>query len=212
MIKGIIAFLLLVTIAAFAFAGEEGADHSPVDINNSLQATCSVIPPVVTEKYEYYEVCGICEKDIQCDLKQKCITWNDGKKYDSVTNWKFKWSYGYSITSSACRADSFTVTVDVVFMLPKWTQTADAPPQLVDKWNKFISNLMIHERGHRDLAVAAAEELSRAVGELPPARTCADLDKEVQDLGHLKMKSLNEKQKAYDLYTNHGKKQGAVFP
>ncbi len=71
---------------------------------------------------------------------------------------------------------------------------------------------MIHERGHRDLAVAAAEELSRAVGELPPARTCADLDKEVQDLSRLKMKSLNEDEKAYDLYTDHGKKQGAVFP
>src|SRR5208283_831386 len=155
MIKGIKVFLVVmaIAIAVTATADEKKIDTANIGTDLTSRVENNVVPPVVKEKYEYYEVCGICEKDVQCDLKQKCITWNDGKKYDSVTNWKFKWNYGHSIASSACRADSFTVTVDVVFRLPKWTRTADAPPQLVDKWNKFISNLMIHERGHRDLAV-----------------------------------------------------------
>jgi len=211
MMKAICAFFIVVAVAAFASAGEEETNHVNTISSNSRQAI-SFNPPVVTEKYEYYEVCGICEKDLQCDLKQKCITWDDGKKYDSVTNWKVKWNYGYTNGSNSCRADSFTVTVDVVFRLPKWARTDNAPRKLVDKWDNFVSNLMIHERGHRDLAVAAAAELSHAVGELPPARTCADIDKEVQDLSRMKMKILNEDEKEYDVTTDHGKKQGAVFP
>jgi len=210
--KIISAFFLLLLSAPFTSAGEEGLPQSPAVGNAAPQATSSVEPPVVNEKYEYYEVCGICEKDLQCDLKQKCITWNDGRKYDSVTNWNLKWNYGHTSESDSCRADTFTVTVDVVYKLPKWTPSQAAPSQLVDKWNNFTKNLMTHEKGHRDLAVAAAQELTRAVAELPPARTCADLDKEIQALSREKMKSLNENEQEYDVTTDHGRKQGAVFP
>jgi len=212
MTKGISIFLLLVAVATTSFAEEGKADQKPVVQNAPFQTKIGVIPPVVTEKYEYYEVCGICEKDLQCDLKQKCITWNDGKKYDSVTSWKISWDYGYNNVASTCKADSFIVNVEVIFRLPKWVRTDEAPKALVDKWDTFVRNLLTHEKGHRDLAIAAAAELARSVAELPPAPTCADLDKKVQAMSHMSIKKLNEEEQQYDVTTDHGQTQGAVFP
>ncbi len=212
MMKGISVFLLLMTVTMVSFAGEVRAAKTSTDKNALVESNSGIIPPVVKEKYEYYEVCGICEKDLHCDLKQKCITWNDGKKYDSVTSWKIKWDYGYNNSANACKADSFIVNVEVIFRLPKWARTDEAPQELVDKWDAFVRNLLAHEKGHRDLAIAAASELARSVAELPPAETCTDLDKKVQALGRTNMKKLNEEEKQYDIITDHGQTQGATFP
>jgi predicted secreted Zn-dependent protease len=211
LMRGIILHLLLLSVAAAAFAGEGrpvvaslGKDPVPRKKN--------IAPPLVAEKYDYYEVCGSCEKDLQCEMNQKGIKWDDGKKYDSVTTWKVKWDYGYDRAPQTCSADSFRVTVEILFRLPKWTRTGDAPQQLVDKWDSYMKNLVMHENGHRDMAVEAAADLSRSVAELPPAPTCVELDREVQNLCRARLKKLKEEEKEYDAITNHGYAQGAVFP
>jgi predicted secreted Zn-dependent protease len=209
--KGTMLSVLVLCLTATALAGEErpivahlGKDPAPQKKN--------VISPTVIEKYDYYEVGGCCEKDIQCDLKQKCIKWNDGKKYDSVTSWKVRWDYGYDRAPQTCSVDSFRVTVAISFRLPKWSRPGDAPRNLIDKWDSYMKNLVTHENGHRDMAVEAAAELSRAVADLPPALTCAEIDREVQKLSSARMMKLKEDEKEYDAATNHGYTQGAVFP
>ncbi len=210
--KGFSACLLVMTIAVTAFAGEDGFVVAHIGDDPSPLKKNVVLPPVVSESYEYYEVCGYCEKDLQCELKQKSITWNDGKKYDSETRWKVKWDYDYSRTPQACTPDSFRVNVEVVFRYPKWARTVNAPQQLVEKWDAYMNNLIMHENRHRDIVVEAANELSRAVAELPATRSCADLDREVTALCRVRMKKLSEAQSEYDAATKHGHTQGAVFP
>jgi predicted secreted Zn-dependent protease len=203
--------LLLLSMAAAAFAEE----NLPVVANlgkESVSRKKSVAQPRVIEKYDYYEVGGGCEKDILCDLKQKCVKWDDGKNYDSVTSWKVKWDYGYDRAPQTCSPDSFRVTVAITFRLPKWTRPPDAPQQLIDKWDTYMKNLVAHENGHRDMAVEAASELSQAVAELPPALTCDEIDREVQKLSRARMAKLRADEKGYDTSTHHGHTQGAVFP
>ncbi len=205
---------LCLSLSATAFAGERRTDAvlagngvASWEVNKNI-----LIPPIVNEKYVYYDVCGLCENDIQCDLKKKCIKWTDGEKYDSVTSWKIKWDYGRNRVAGACSAEAFTVTVDIVFRLPRWERTKDAPRALADKWDTYMKNLMTHENGHRDLAVAAATDLTRDVVELAPAQTCDELDRRIDDLSRIRMEKLDEAQKEYDVKTDHGRKQGAVFP
>ena len=204
MIKRIGLFLLLVTVAASA-DGEDGGNAPALKQNTTL-------PPMIMEKYDYYEVCGCCEKDLDRELKQKCITWNDGKKYDSVTNWKLKWDYGRIPAPGFCTAGSFTVKVDITYQLPKWARTADVPKQLVAKWEAYQKNLLVHEQGHRDIAVTAAKGLTQAVAELAPASSCAELDNNVRTLADRMSKKLMEDENQYDVATNHGKTKGAIFP
>jgi predicted secreted Zn-dependent protease len=192
------------TVAVASGAGET----IPEAANN----TNHLVPPVVNEKTEYYEVCGNCEKEVQSELREKCIKWTDGKKYDSVTNWKVKWDYGHSQAPQTCTAESFVVTVDIVYRLPKWVRTGEVPQMLVEKWEQYMENLMIHEQGHRDRAVASAVELTRLVAELPPARTCAELDRVVNTLCRTRLDKLIKVQNKYDTDTCHGVLQGAEFP
>jgi len=212
MAKGIKVFLVLIAIAATSTAQEKNIDLANSGKDLTVRMENNVAPPVVKEKYEYYEVCGCSEKDVQCELKQKCISWTDGQKYDSLTSWKVKWDYDYNRTPQTCTTDSFTVTVDVVFRLPKWVKTGNAPQPLVEKWDAYVAKLIVHENGHRDRAVDAATEITRAVRELPAARTCAKLDEEVQALSQERLKKLTKDQEQYDAVTKHGRTQGAVFP
>jgi predicted secreted Zn-dependent protease len=212
MIKGINVFLVLMAIAITSTAEEKKIDTANIGQDLTSRVENNVVPPVVKEKYEYYEVCGICEKDVQCDLKKKCIKWSDGKKYDSVTDWKITWDYGHNHTPQTCTTNSFLVTVNILYQLPKWVSSGDAPRPLVEKWESFLKKLMIHEKGHRDRAVEAATELTNAIKELPLARTCAELDREVHALSRKSMIKLKKDQEEYDAVTNHGQTQGAVFP
>ena len=210
--KEIFFSLLLMSAAAAAYAGEGSVDVANVDKNIGRRIASSAVAPVVTEKYEYYDVCGCNEKELQCDIKKKCIQWSDGKKYDAVTTWEMKWDHGYDRDSQACAVDSFKVTVEILFRYPRWVRTRETSPQLVEKCDRYMKNLMTHESGHRDLAVEAAAKLSSAVAALTPPSTCVELDRRVRALYRARMAKLNEDQKAYDATTNHGVTQGALFP
>jgi predicted secreted Zn-dependent protease len=200
-------------IAATSSAHEDGVDVANVDKNIGHRiASSAVAPVVVTEKYEYYDVGGCKEEELQRDIKKKCVQWNDGKKYDAVTTWDMKWDYGYDRDTLSCAADSFKVTVEILFRYPRWVRTREASPQLVEKWDRYMKNLIAHENGHRDMAVEAAAKLSRAVAALTPPSTCVELDRGVRALYRARMEKLNEDQKAYDAATNHGVTQGALFP
>jgi predicted secreted Zn-dependent protease len=216
MMKSTLFFIPLMIVAVSAFAAQDKVEMASVDKDVHLRVIKPSVPPVVTEKYEYYEVKGGSETELRCDMNNNSCKWEDGKKYDSVTSWRVKWDYGYDRGSQACSAVSFKASVEVVFRYPQWVNAGGGDggvsQPLVAKWDRYMKNLAIHENGHRDMAVKAAAELSHAVAELPPAQSCADLDREVRALCRLRMKKLNEDEKAYDVSTKHGLTQGAIFP
>ncbi len=168
--------------------------------------------PLVTEKYEYYDIKGNCEKDLRSQMRRKGVNWSDGMTYDSMTSWHVKWDYDYDRTPRGCSTEGFRVIVDITFLYPKWTPEGGAPEALVEKWGGYIKHLEDHENGHRDLAVEAAVQLSRAVAALPPVHTCAEVDHYVKALCRERMDMLNDEEKTYDETTVHGSKQGALFP
>ncbi len=212
MMKKRIALLIFMNLAATSFAGEQSMNIAKLDKDASRPFSKKVSLPIVTEQYEYYDVRGGTEKDIRCQMTANACKWDDGKKYDSVTKWHVKWDYDYDRAPNACAAESFRATVQVTYRLPKWVHDGDASPALREKWDRYMQNLVLHEEGHRNLAVTAAADLTRAISQLTPGATCADVDRSVQALSRQYMKKLNEDQKAYDAATVHGAKQGAVFP
>ncbi len=171
-----------------------------------------ILPPIINAKYEYYEVCGCGEEELHCDLKKKCITWTDGKKYDSLTSWEIKWDHGFDQASKTCAVNSFKPIINITFRFPKWNRTDEAPQTLIEKWDRYLNSLIAHENGHRDMVVAAVNDLSRVVVQLPPAPTCADLERNMRDLFRKSMEKMKKDQREYDEATKHGTSQGAVFP
>ncbi len=202
--------LALLLPAAAASAADEGMTVANVD--KSAARLQHMAQPEVTEKYEYYDIKGSCEKDLRSQMRQKGVAWSDGMTYDSMTSWSVKWRYGHDRSLPGCSTDGFRVFVEITFRFPRWTPGSDAPPALVEKWDGYVKRLEDHENGHRDLAVEAAVQLSRAVAALPPVRTCEEIDHYVRALCRERMNMLNKEEEAYDTVTDHGSKQGARFP
>ena len=210
--KGIPVVLLLMVFASMAFAGEHRIEVASIDKDQlPSRSAKKATRPLVIEKYEFYEVKGGCEKDLLGQMAQKGCRWDDGQIYNSVTSWSWQWEYGHDHAHPICNPDAVTVTLEVTVRYPEWVQAADAPQPLVDKWNDYLTSLMEHESGHRDMAVEEAAEFSRAVSELPSGKSCSELDKIVRSLSRERMEKLNADSQAYDLATNHGVTQGALF-
>ncbi len=204
-------FVFMVALTGEAASDAGAAIEVRMD-NAGITGKNKVLAPRLIEKIEFYEVCGSCEKDLQCDLTKKAIKCSDGKKYDSVTDWKLTWEYGYTRTRRTCLVDSFRVTAEITTRLPKWAAPNDAPVSLIEKWNSYLTSLMLHEKGHRDRTVEAAHDLTKAVAVLPAAAICADVDRDVGGLIRFHKEKLILEQKEYDAVTLHGHTEGVSFP
>jgi predicted secreted Zn-dependent protease len=201
------------SIAGAAQATEDRVDLANIDGNLRLEMRDRTARPVVvTEHFVYYDVSGHTERDVRRQMTKNGTKWDDGKTYDSVTTWNINWDYDYNCTAEGCKAEAFNSTVKVTFRYPKWVTAESAPQTLREKWDGYMKNLVLHEHGHRDMAVEATEELARAVSALPPAPSRAELDRQVKLLSKKMMAKLDSDQIEYDATTVHGTTQGAVFP
>lgn len=207
-------FVLMISIlsAMTVSAADHNTNVAKADPNIQFQIPASVFKPLVTEKYEYYQVSGKTETELRRQMTANGTKWDDGRSYDSLTTWNVHWNYDYDCSGGLCRPKAFATTVDITFRYPQWARSQDAPDPLVAKWNAYMKNLITHENGHRDMAVQAAAELARRAAELPPARGRAELDREVDSLVEAWNAKLSDDEKQYDATTIHGTTQGAVFP
>jgi predicted secreted Zn-dependent protease len=212
MIKRLLTFFLPLAIAASVFAAENAVDIASLDKTTRFPQAKSILPPIVSEKYEYYEIRGNSEDQLRSEMCRCGCRWKDGKTYDSETSWHVKWDYDHDRAPQACSINSFRATVDISSRYPRWVRTGDVPQSLAAKWDNYMKSLVAHENGHRNMVVEAATDLSRAVAELPPAPTCAELDRMVQSLCHERLNKLDAEAKSYDEATRHGIVQGAFFP
>lgn len=203
---------MVIFMATAAFGADANLKVANIDQNPLVpEAIPPAVTPQVTEKYEYYDIMGQTETDLRRQMSQNGIKWDDGKTYDALTTWNVKWNYGYDSAATGCVAQSFNATVDITFRYPRWIRGNDLVEPLATKWDTYMSNLILHENGHRDMAVQQTADFVRAVSELA-AQSCAELDRQIESLGRDSMAKLNSDERDYDATTIHGTTQGAVFP
>lgn len=209
--KNVLVSFLIFSAALPAFAAEVRINVASVD-RDIYRLKAKVLPPLVTEKEEFYEVTAQDERELRKQMRQNGTAWSDGNKYDSVTRWRVTWDYGYDKTPQSCSPDSFRANIDIAIRYPKWNRNDDAWSPLRDKWDAYLASLAVHETGHRDMAVEAVRDLTRTIADMPAAPSCAELDRKIKCLCHERMQKLNDDAKDYDAATRHGLAQGAVFP
>jgi predicted secreted Zn-dependent protease len=174
--------------------------------------TISPNPEVQTAlNYVYYDIAGATEADIRNQIsalgpRDTFGTWG------ASTRWTVDWAYSYLNSPAGCSASAVKVQLGVTITLPHWNTPGNAAPRLVENWQRFSSAVLVHEGGHRDLAVAGANELARALTVLPPAASCAEFEQSARSTGDALVHQYNYLQQQYDQSTRHGATQGAVFP
>jgi len=152
--------------------------------------------PAETVRYEYYDVHGLTAQDIRASLDDHQRHTHGFGGHDAMTSSKLYWTSG-------ARA---SVRVDILYQLPKWVDSEQAPADLREAWHRFQKAILVHEDGHRQLIeeeVQAIEQMVLAAGPQPNGRLSHDVN--------ILMGTFDKKQIEYDRVTQHGRTQGAVF-
>ena len=135
-----------------------------------------------------------------------------GQKRDAVTTWTVKWSYEFDTSHERCTIASVRTTVDMRYQMPRWQDRGEITKSLQGRWDEYYAALQLHEEGHKEIAIQAANEIEEKVAKLDWQRSCGELEEEINKLANGIIESYRAKDTAYDEQTNHGRLQGAEFP
>jgi predicted secreted Zn-dependent protease len=167
--------------------------------------------PVIHDDIEYLDVTGNSKRELIEALDRLSVPDDTGKRFYGHTHWELRWNYNVASEGAECRVTAVTATLDMTMSLPRWDPPRNADPALVRTWNAFVAGLREHEEGHRDIALAAAQEITRRIEAIPPAANCAKLKRTVGIRANSLLDEYREKGRRYDKATDHGRAQGAVL-
>lgn len=110
-----------------------------------------------------------------------------------------------------CRVTNVRVRASITYHFPRWRGLDTAPPELVEKWRTYFTNLILHEEGHGKLVIEAAHETVAALTNTPSSRRCSTLRKRARSRGAEVLQRMKRAQIQYDIDTRGGATQGAVL-
>ena len=161
---------------------------------------------------EFYEVSGTSAQELRKELDRLGPVDGDGVRHDGHTRWFINWTYQLEPDVDGCEVRSFETTLDITMTLPRWKKSKTAPGRLVRRWEQYIAALRLHENGHRDIALAAAEEIRRRFKGRRDADDCQSLAKALNRTAEIALGEYRRQEVVYDEQTQHGRTQGAQFP
>jgi predicted secreted Zn-dependent protease len=148
--------------------------------------------------FQYYDVSGRDPRAIRASMNAERPTDpHDGKPDDAVTVWTYHWSYRDG--PEGCEGKvRFTARV----ILPRLRGRVSAV--VAARWRAFMARLRIHEGGHARIAYARMGEIKDAFRDV----SCTAADRRVTAI----LDEIRRNNAEYDDKTDHGMRQGAVFP
>ena len=140
---------------------------------------------------QFYDIAGSTEQELR---RQMTTIGPNG--YDAYTKWYIRWNWPGKGEKN-CRLNEAEVSYEITVTFPRWIPTADATPELVTKWNRYLRALADHEKHHVDNVVTRFP----AVGAAIKGATCLTAEAAAQAA----LEPIRQFDSQYDLYTNHGR-------
>jgi predicted secreted Zn-dependent protease len=132
-------------------------------------------------RYSGYPVRGLTAQEIWRDIGRKGPHQAEYGLYaQAEAEIRYGWEVAFASVGGICRAESAMVYVDVNIRLPDWVDKARGSQELRNAWNRYISKVRRHEDHHKDIALAAAREIDRAITAAPPQRSCRALEHDIK--------------------------------
>ena len=157
-----------------------------------------------------YRISGQSVQEIRKAIDACSLRSSIAGSYHAITARRIDWSYGFTQTGDVCSLTNVKIGLNISQLLPDFSPTANTPQSVVDAWNTYHTNLVLHENGHVEVATRYVHELNadlNALGTMP----CATLQTQAKSLIDAKLHALNTEDTLYDQQTNHGATQGAVL-
>jgi predicted secreted Zn-dependent protease len=127
-----------------------------------------------------------------------------GERFDGVTRWTYQ-SRGRRSGPDQCLPETAEVALAVTVVLPDLTTRADLSSREGAAWDAYFERLVTHEHNHVRIAVLGAERMQAA---MRAAADCAGMQAARQRISA----EVREASLEYDRLTDHGRREGAVYP
>jgi predicted secreted Zn-dependent protease len=172
------------------------------------------IPPGFTEEtiFVYYTITGSTAAELRAQMERLGPGGAGASHYDAASEWHFNWAHRSRPGPYGCAIDSVGVRATITMTMPKWDPPPDASPALRERWHVFLAALLVHEEGHRQIAISHGQQMVQALQALPPAPTCAALKAAVDATAKQILDRASRADAEYDRRTRHGLEQGTKFP
>lgn len=175
-----------------------------------LSAVCAAPPagaePLLETGYVYYPVSSPSRAELTARLNRATPIRQNGNPFHGYTAAKIDWKFWWRTENRRCSITRVEVRVDVIFTLPR---LEDSPAEVRAVWERWYPQLVRHEIGHRDNALAAARRIEAGIRALPGQPDCRALEQRANALGNRLVDELAAIDRDYDKRTNYGETQGA---
>jgi len=161
--------------------------------------------------FAHYAIHGTTDRELVSAMRSLGPANAVGKRYPGHAEWNVSWTYRWQSQGNRCSLNSPSVQLTGTITLPRWEDRGSADPALQQRWDRFLAALTVHEQGHFQNGVAAADELRRQLATLKSNKGCASLAAEVEALGRAIVEDYKQRDRQYDLDTEHGRTQDAFL-
>jgi len=168
--------------------------------------------PVASAKTTYYEVKGESPRELRHAMNEKRPKAPDGERHDALTLWNITWSYSWKKVDDKFAIYDPKIAVNIGTTLPKWLYPEQPDPEMMARWKSYIKILVAHENDHGKFALQAAKDLERLLTALGPQSSLDELKRLVDVTGQQVLTDCRTRNVKYDVDTDHGHRQGALFP
>lgn len=170
-------------------------------------------PVMAAEHSVTYDIAGTTTAELWQDIaRHGPVDPATGAHFAGDLRWEVRWNYHLDDAPGSCRVGSIDVTIESTMTIPRWTNAGLGPEALQVAWSVFLSRLKLHESGHRDNAVKAAQAVREAIaGAAGQAATCGGLAARLNAAAHDAFQHWKKLDQDYDASTRHGITQGAVL-
>lgn len=180
--------------------------------NSGLQISTSSPGLKDSTADHYYKIYGNTVWDLRSQMSQ-CGPKQDGESFDAVTYYYINWNYLYQYQADgSCQIKNVAVGVKVDIYYPGWQRPNNPDFVVVERWDSYMKNLIIHEEGHRQIAFEGAQQILDKLNSIPESDDCQQIENQANTESVAITDAVAARQKSYDDTTNHGETQGAVFP
>jgi predicted secreted Zn-dependent protease len=166
---------------------------------------------VVEVDYEYYLVSGRTPPALLRSMRENGPR-GEGERYFGITEWQTSLQYTAEESRNGCRLSDVGVTTDVVVTLPQWREKSQASAAMQSAWEEFLMRLAYHEKGHRDMARRQSNAIYDALTGLSIESGCSSMEFRARALVDETAAQFEELNREYDRASEHGRRQGVVWP
>ncbi len=160
-------------------------------------------------RYEYYDIRGTTSEELLKQMSELGPKDSDDNWF-AKTEWAIDWAYPIPKGNSC---EPVQVIAWIKYILPRWVNKNEAPPELQARWDAYELRLKQHEEHHKDITVKYCQQFMAEIKKIDDYKSCKELEERIGAIHAtgIIINACTQEQAQYDLDTNHGATEGLIL-